>query len=85
VHLKSVVQHKLFGSAFGAVLTMLCGLALWQMTLGERWVNASYDYLFRFGARGSPTKSRSSSSIMRPTIIFIKRAPSGTALATRTC
>jgi len=30
---------------------MLCGLMLWQMPLGEPWVNASYDYLFRFGAR----------------------------------
>jgi CHASE2 domain-containing sensor protein len=35
----------------GATLTVLCGLALWQMPLGERWVNASYDYLFRFGGR----------------------------------
>ena len=24
---------------------------LWKMPLGEPWVNASYDYLFRFGAR----------------------------------
>ena len=24
---------------------------LWSMSLGEAWINASYDYLFRFGAR----------------------------------
>lgn len=35
----------------GAALTTLCGLALWQMPLGERLANASYDYLFRFGSR----------------------------------
>jgi CHASE2 domain-containing sensor protein len=33
------------------VLAVLCGLGLWQMPLGESWVNASYDYLFRFGTR----------------------------------
>jgi CHASE2 domain-containing sensor protein len=35
----------------GAALTVLCGLLLWGTPLGEPWVNASYDYLFRFGAR----------------------------------
>lgn len=29
---------------------VLCGLALWKMSLGESWTNASYDYLFRFGS-----------------------------------
>ncbi len=33
----------------GAVVAVLCGLLLWGMPLGEPWVNASYDYLFRFG------------------------------------
>ena len=32
-------------------LAVLCGFMLWKMPLGEPWVNASYDYLFRFGAR----------------------------------
>jgi CHASE2 domain-containing sensor protein len=32
-------------------VAVLCGLLLWQTPLGEPWVNASYDYLFRFGAR----------------------------------
>src|SRR6266851_2575381 len=48
VNLKAVTEHKLFKPALGAALTVLCGLALWQMNLGERWVNLSYDYLFRF-------------------------------------
>ncbi|HEX3719621.1 MAG TPA: CHASE2 domain-containing protein [Verrucomicrobiae bacterium] len=33
-----------------AAITALCGLVLWG-ALGETWVNASYDYLFRFGSR----------------------------------
>ncbi len=41
-------QRKLSKPLFGAALTVLCGLALWGMPLGERWVNASYDYFFRF-------------------------------------
>lgn len=35
----------------GAALAVLCGLMLWTMPLGEAWMNASYDYLFRFGTR----------------------------------
>ena len=35
----------------GAGLAVVCGLALRGMPLGDRWVNASYDYLFLFGAR----------------------------------
>ena len=35
-----------------AVLTALLGVALWCTPMGESWVNASYDYLFRFGSRG---------------------------------
>ncbi|MEP6662062.1 MAG: CHASE2 domain-containing protein [Verrucomicrobiota bacterium] len=35
----------------GAILATLVGLALWQMPVAEGWINASYDYLFRFGAR----------------------------------
>jgi CHASE2 domain-containing sensor protein len=34
-----------------AALTVLCGLLLWGTPLGDAWVNSSYDYLFRFGAR----------------------------------
>jgi CHASE2 domain-containing sensor protein len=51
VKAKAIVQSKFFKSALGAVLAVLCGLMLWKMPLGEPWVNASYDYLFRFGAR----------------------------------
>jgi CHASE2 domain-containing sensor protein len=35
----------------GAALTALCGLMLWGTSLGEAWMNASYDYLFRFDTR----------------------------------
>lgn len=35
----------------GAALTVFCGLLLWATPLGDPWVNASYDCLFRFGAR----------------------------------
>ena len=48
---KAIGQSKFFQSALGAALAVLCGLMLWKMPLGEPWVNASYDYLFRFGAR----------------------------------
>ncbi len=34
----------------GAVGAVLCGLILWGTSLGDAWVNASYDNLFRFGA-----------------------------------
>ena len=44
-------EQKIFRPATGAALSALCGLVLWTMPLGERWENASYDYLFRFGAR----------------------------------
>ncbi len=47
---KAIGQREIFKSVLGAVLAVLCGLTLWKMPLGEPWVNASYDYLFRFGA-----------------------------------
>jgi CHASE2 domain-containing sensor protein len=37
--------------AFVAALAVGVGLGLWQTPLGDFWLNASYDYLFRFGAR----------------------------------
>ncbi|MGO8700058.1 MAG: CHASE2 domain-containing protein [Limisphaerales bacterium] len=39
-------------SLAGAGLTALVGLLLWGTMLGDPWVNASYDLLFRFGTRG---------------------------------
>jgi CHASE2 domain-containing sensor protein len=51
VNIKTVIEHQWFKPALGAGLTVCCGLALWIIPLGERWVDASYDYLFRFGAR----------------------------------
>jgi CHASE2 domain-containing sensor protein len=44
-------SQKLIWPALGGALAALCGLLLWQMPLGAPWVNASYDYLFRFGSR----------------------------------
>ena len=35
----------------GAALAVLCGLILWGTPIGDAWVNASYDYQFRFGSR----------------------------------
>jgi CHASE2 domain-containing sensor protein len=50
VNNKIFKHHAWLKSAVGAALTVLCGLMLWKSPLGEPWVNASYDYLFRFGA-----------------------------------
>ena len=49
--LKALTESSWFRPAFGAALTVLCGLLLWITTPGEAWVNASYDYLFPFGNR----------------------------------
>jgi CHASE2 domain-containing sensor protein len=54
VNWKKLSKKARLGSALGTAITVLCGLALWRLPMGERWVNASYDYLFRFGAR-APT------------------------------
>lgn len=51
VKFNSVIDSKFFKPALGAALATVVGLALWKMPLGERWVNASYDYLFRFSTR----------------------------------
>ncbi len=47
---KAIGKSEFQKSALGAVLAVLCGLLLWKMPLGDPWVNASYDYLFPFGA-----------------------------------
>ena len=48
---KAITASKWFTPALGAALAVLGGLALRSMPPGEAWVNASYDYLFRFAAR----------------------------------
>jgi CHASE2 domain-containing sensor protein len=49
----SVIKRILPGSALiGAALAVVCGLAL-RTPLGDSWVNASYDSLYRFGARAA--------------------------------
>ena len=45
---KGVSAQKHFRPAVGAALTVLCGLLLHQMPAAQSWVDASYDYLFRF-------------------------------------
>ena len=50
MNLKAITHYRLFKPALGAVLTVLGGLALWSLPLGDAWVEASYDYLFRFSA-----------------------------------
>jgi len=50
VKVKVIGQHEFSKSVLGAAVAVLCGFMLWKMPLGEPWVNASYDYLFRFGA-----------------------------------
>jgi CHASE2 domain-containing sensor protein len=47
----NLARHNLIWPALGAALAALCGLLLWVMPLGDHWVNASYDYLFRFESR----------------------------------
>ena len=49
--LKAIGKNTFWRSAAGGALAVLTGLGLWKMPLGEPWVNASYDYLFRFGTR----------------------------------
>ena len=49
-------DQNLLKSALGAATAVLCGLLLWKMPFGEQWVNASYDYSFRFGAHSITNK-----------------------------
>jgi CHASE2 domain-containing sensor protein len=51
VRVKANRKKNCLSPAVGAALTVLCGLTLLKTTLGEAWVNASYDYLFRFAER----------------------------------
>jgi CHASE2 domain-containing sensor protein len=47
-------KRALLVSLAGAGMAVLCGLILWSSSLGDAWVNASYDILFRFGYRAKP-------------------------------
>jgi len=51
VNIESINRKGIVSSAQGATLAVICGLMLWKMPLFEAWLNASYDYSFRFGAR----------------------------------
>lgn len=48
--LEAVTKHAWFIPAVGAAVTVLCGLLLHTIPLGEKWENVSYDWLFRFSA-----------------------------------
>ena len=55
---KVAIRNPRIRSAIGAALAVLCGLLLWgtaldpsQMGFGQKWVNASYDYLFLLAER----------------------------------
>jgi len=56
VKFEAARHRKWLPSALGAAVAVLCGLVLWTTSAGEPWVNASYDYLFRFGARAVTNK-----------------------------
>jgi CHASE2 domain-containing sensor protein len=51
VNLRAITGWSLFRPVGGAALAVLCGLILWGTPIGDAWVNASYDYQFRFGSR----------------------------------
>jgi len=48
---KSLLAAASSATALGAALTVFCGLLIWGTSLGDVWEDASYDSLFRFGAR----------------------------------
>ncbi|HEY3855662.1 MAG TPA: serine/threonine-protein kinase [Verrucomicrobiae bacterium] len=48
----TAILRRIFSSSVaGAALTAIFGLLLWQAPFGRAWVDASYDYCFRFGTR----------------------------------
>src|SRR5664280_953048 len=53
---EAIRQPEFSKSVLGAAVAVLCGLMLWKTPLGEPWVNASYDYLFRFGTRADTNR-----------------------------
>ncbi len=53
MRIQVIIHHRYFDFAVVAALSVICGWLLWLMPLGESWKRASYDYLFRFGARAN--------------------------------
>jgi CHASE2 domain-containing sensor protein len=47
----AAAEWRFFRPVMGATLAVLCGLILWGTPIGDPWVNASYDYQFRFSSR----------------------------------
>jgi len=50
-NVRAAVQAPRFRSVAGALAVAFTGLLIWTLPLGEAWVNASYDSLFRFSGR----------------------------------
>ncbi len=48
--LRGISEGRFHRPLVGALLTIACGLALWVFPLGDSWIDASYDNLFRFGS-----------------------------------
>ncbi len=48
---RAIIQHRCFLPVAGGLLCALAGLLAWATPPGEFLIHASYDYLFRFGAR----------------------------------
>lgn len=46
--LKDIRHHKFYRPAVGAVVVIVCGLLLRQVSATQSWIDASYDYLFLF-------------------------------------
>jgi CHASE2 domain-containing sensor protein len=51
VTIKAVTEHKLFRPGVGVAAAIIVGWVLWATAFGENWIDASYDYSFRFGTR----------------------------------
>ena len=51
MNLNAVTAHRFFKLTLAALIATVCGLALWHTSAGQSLIDASYDYLFRFGAR----------------------------------
>jgi len=53
VKLSALTKKVWFLPVIGAVVTVLCGLILHEISFGQKWENASYDNLYRFGGRAA--------------------------------
>jgi CHASE2 domain-containing sensor protein len=45
---RAFTEQRFYRPLIGGLLAVLTGVALWTMPVGEKWSDASYDYLYRF-------------------------------------